>query len=147
MFWKDADESSEKFAENVNSLVENMGNRRNSFRFLIFFGVANLIIWLCVILFSEAVTEAFLLVHNVSDKNSFVVLSIPLWLGMFATYAVFRLKFPDIEDQKTDSDVMSSYNFQIHSTKRWYIWCLSVFAGIINVLLLILADIYLTNGF
>lgn len=147
MFRKNAEEENDKVAESLNQGIEALANRRTLFYFLIFCGVANAILWLCVILFADWVTEIFLRVSDVNEKISAMVLGIPFGLGTFFVYSLFRLKFPDIEDQNTESDVMGSYNYQNHSTKRWHIWLVSIIGGVLNVLLLVITDIYFSGDF
>jgi hypothetical protein len=114
---------------------------------LIFCGVANAIVWLCVILFADFISEYFLRITDVNEKIAAIILGIPFGLGTFFVYSLFRLKFPDIEDQNAESDVMGSYNYQSHSAKRWHIWLVSIVGGVFNVLLLVIANIYFSNGF
>lgn len=147
MFWKNEEEDDDKVAENLSKGIENLADRRTLFFFLIFCGVSNAIIWLCVILFGEWIMEVFLRVADVNEKLSAIILGIPFGLGTFFVYSLFRLKFPDIEDQNAEFDVMGSYNYQNHSTKRRHIWLVSIVGGVFNVLLLVFADIYFSNDF
>ncbi len=52
MFWKNEDEENDKIAKNLSRGIENLADRRTLFFFLIFCGVSNSIIWLCVFLFT-----------------------------------------------------------------------------------------------
>lgn len=146
MFWKTDEEEDDRIAENLNRGIESLANRQTLFYFLTFCAVSNSIIWLCVILFSEWISDIFLRIADVNEKLSAIILGIPFGLGMFFVYSLFRLKFPDLEDRNAESDVMGSYNYSNHSTKRWHIWLVSIGGGVINVLLLVLADIYFSDG-
>ncbi len=143
MFWND-EEADDRLAGNLNKVVDEMADRRSLIRFLLFCSFANLVIWLCVIIFPAAVRDSFVLVNGVSDKIGKATLAVPFGLGLFFAYSLFRLKFPDVEEQKPDSDLMASYHYQAHSLKRWWIWLFSVLAGILNVLLLVTLDIFLS---
>jgi len=143
MFWND-EEADDQLADNLNKIVDGMAEKRNLIRFLLFCGFANLIIWLCVIIFPAVISDSFVLVNDVSDKIGKATLAVPFGLGLFLAYSLFRLKFPDIEEQKLDSDLMASYRYQAHSLKRWWIWFFSVLAGILNVLLLMTLAIFLS---
>jgi len=146
MFWND-EEADERLAGNLNKVVDGIADKRNLIRLLLLCGFANLAIWLCVIIFPAAVRDAFNLVNEVSDKISKVTLAFPFGLGLFFAYSLFRLKFPVIEEQKLDSDMMASFQYQAHSLKRWWIWIFSVVAGILNVLLLIALDVFLSGDY
>jgi len=121
MFWNE-EEAEDRLGDNLNNFVDGMADRRNLIRFLLFCGFANLLIWLCVIIFPAAVRDSFVLVNEVSDKISKATLAVPFGLGLFFTYSLFRLKFPDVEEQKLDSDLMASFHYQAHSLRRWWIW-------------------------
>ena len=44
------------------------------------------------------------------DKITFIVLGVPLWLGIYLAYTISRIKFPDSEDNSMlDSDMMGQY--------------------------------------
>jgi hypothetical protein len=75
-----------------------------------------------------------------------LVLGIPFGFGLYLTYCIFRLRLPDIEDNtRLDSEVMASFAYQKESTKRWFVWLFSVLGGVVNVLLLILANMYFAD--
>ena len=77
-----------------------------------------------------------------------IILGVPLGLGLFAAYCLLRIRFPDVEDNKNlASEMMASFTYQADSTRRWYIWLFSIVAGLANVALLILADLYLSGQF
>ena len=43
--------------------------------------------------------------------------------------------------------MMASFNYQAHSTKRWFVWLFSILVGVGNVALLALVTLFLNNGF
>lgn len=102
-------------------------------------------IWAASLFLPVDVRDAFDRVHEVSDKLSKIVLAVPFALGMAITYSAFRLKFPDIEEQNLNADVMGSYAYQTHSQKRWLVWLFSTVGGVINLLLIIVATIFLST--
>jgi hypothetical protein len=77
------------------------------------------------------------LIFGLSDKLGISILGFPFGFGLFTAYCLCRLKFPDIEDTKNlESEMRASFNYQSHSTKRWFIWLFSILFGVINVILL-----------
>lgn len=146
MFWKDEDKEDDKLAENINRFVDDLNDRQTLKRFLYIFAAANLLIWLCVLVFPHAVREGFETVSGVSDKIAKITLAVPFGIGFYLTYALFRLKFPDIEEQNLESIPMASFNYNAKSAKRWRVWLLSAVGGVLNVLVLILTDIFLSGN-
>jgi ABC-type antimicrobial peptide transport system permease subunit len=83
------------------------------------------------------------LIFGLSDKLGISILGFPFGFGLFTAYCLCRLKFPDIEDTKNlESEMMASFNYQSHSTKRWFIWLFSILFGVINVILLVLTTLF-----
>jgi hypothetical protein len=75
-----------------------------------------------------------------------LLLILPLGLGIWGTYALVRLKFPDLEEQKmSDSGLMKSFDYQSQSSKIWRIWMVSSVVGVVNTLLISFAFFYLTK--
>ena len=72
-------------------------------------------------------------------------MAIVFGIGMWLTYAVFRLKFPVIEEQRLDAEVMGSFAYQSNSTKRWMVWVLSAVGGLVNVGLLVAVAMALSD--
>jgi hypothetical protein len=145
MFWEDEKEEkrNEKFDAGLSRLVDGLSDRTNLFRFLWICIALNVVLWLCVFFFHEFVNERYRQLFGVSDKIAIGVLFIPLALGFFITYSLCRLKFPDIEENNLQSEMMASFNYQSQSLKRWYIWLFSSLGGVFNVVLLFLVNLYL----
>ena len=139
------DDDSE-FADRMNQAIAMMSNQRYLYRILIVLGVFNLLIWLSVLLFSSDVRDALVTVNDLNSNITLVVIGFIFGLGMFFTYALFRLKFPDIEDAEMNLGPMDSFNYQTHSNRRWWVWLFSVTGGIVNLLLLTVVDISLSSG-
>jgi hypothetical protein len=143
MFWntKNSEKADDETAAKVVQIVEDLGNPWVLYRFL-FVGIAgNVIIWLAVLIFPNSIYRVF--GNIISDKIGMIILGVPLSFGLFTAYCLLRLKFPDIEDNKNlDSKMMASFNYQTDSTKRWFVWLFSILAGILNVILLMLAVVF-----
>ena len=135
-----------EIADNLNKVVEGLSDRKTLYRFVIVLGVLNLVLWLAVLIFPSYVRNAWQSVYNVSGKIAMAALGIPFGLGLYLTYSLFRLKFADIEDQNIESAPMGSFNYHSHSQKRWMVWVFSVLGGVLNLLLLIAADLGLSGG-
>ena len=150
MFWetKKSEKENEELDRNLTELVDNLAHRSALLRFLAVCAAGNALVWLAVLATPSAVYQGFGLVYGLSDKVGMSLLGLPFGFAMFAAYCLLRLKFPDVEDNKQlDSAMMASFEYQAQSGKRWFIWMGSILAGVVNVLLLILADLYLTGAF
>ena len=142
MFREDSKRDTE-IAKNFSKAVDSMADRNILRRFLLIGVLTNFLIWSAVFLMPEKIYQGFSLVSSMSDKIAIGLLGIPLFFTAFTVYALFRLKFPDIEEQKLDSEMMSTFAYQRNSAKRFWIWIGSFSVGIINTILLIVADLYL----
>ena len=139
------EDSDDRFAERINANVDAMSDRRVLVRYVLVLGAVNILIWLSVLIFAGSVRDGFSQVWEASDRIAKVVLAIVFGIGMWLTYALFRLKFPDIEEQRLDSDVMGSFAYQTNSTKRWMVWVLSAVGGVVNVGLLVVVAMALSD--
>jgi hypothetical protein len=139
------EDSDDRFAEKINAHVEAMSDRRLLLRYVLVLTAVNILIWLSVLIFPGGVRDGFTQVWDANSKLAAVVLAIGFGIGMWLTYGVFRLKFPDIEEQRLDADVMGSFAYQSNSTKRWMVWLGSAIGGLVNLLLLIGATIALSS--
>jgi hypothetical protein len=135
-----------KIAAGMNRVIEELSDRRTIYRVLIFLGICNVLLWIAVVIFPSNIRNLFETVIGASDKIGMALLGIPFGLGLYLTYSVFRLKFPDVEEQNIESAPMGSYGYHAHSNRRWMVWVFSVVGGILNVLFLILVDIGLSGG-
>ena len=149
MFWetKKSEKQNEALDRNLTEIVENLGQRAALLRFLAVCLTGNALVWLAVLAAPQLTHQGFGLAFSLSDKVGMAALGLPFGFGLFAAYCLLRLRFPDVEENKNlDSDMMASFQYQAHSSKRWFIWMASVLCGVINVLLLIGADLYLTDS-
>lgn len=148
MFWnhEKRERENEKIAAGYSRIVEDLGNRRLLFRFLWICLSGNILVWLCVFFIPNLVYKFSSLVFGLSDKIGWILLGFPFGFGLFSAYCLARLKFSDIEDNKNlESEMMASFNYQSHSTKRWFVWLFSILIGIINVALLVLTTLFLND--
>lgn len=131
-------------AADMAGIIEALSERRTLVRFLVLCLAVNLAIWITTIVFADWVYAAMSRV--LPDKIGIAILGIPLGAGMYATYCLLRLRSPTIEDNKhLDSEMMASFTYQAESTKRWFVWLIAVIGGVVNVLLLIRANMYFAN--
>jgi len=140
-FWQADSDDDDQVAETLSRSVDAMSDRRTLLRFIYILGTINLLIWASVLFVPAAVRDGFNRVWNVNQKISMIVLALVFGVGMWLTYALLRLKFPDIEDQRLDHSVMASFAYQSLSIKRFKVWSISAVGGILNVALLMIADI------
>lgn len=137
---KDA-KRNEQFDKNISQFVEDMSDRSVSKGFLILSSVALIISWLFVLLFSNFAVFFYDKLGGFSSKPVFFVLFVPFLAGFVFAYSVFRLKFPDMEENKLlESDLMASLDYQNNSNKRWLLWIFSILTGLANVVLLIIVS-------
>ena len=149
MFWesKKSEKEDEKITAYQSQAIENLSDRQTLFRFLLICVLANAIIWFSVLIFPSFVHEKFSRIFDVSDKLAIALLGFPFGFGLFAAYSLCRLKFSDVEDNKNlESDMMSSFNYQSNSTKRWFVWLFSIVVGVLNLAFLILVNLMLSNN-
>ncbi len=137
----------EAIAKNFTSVVDSMADRNFLWRLFLIGILANFLIWMAVLLMPEMVYKGFNFVNQFSNKLSMGIFGIPLFFTAFTVYALFRFKFPDIEEQKFESKMMSTFAYQANSAKRFWIWVSSFAVGIINTLLLILVICICSNHF
>ena len=146
MIWKSAksDREDMEAAQNVAEMVEALGDRQTLQRFLVVCAVVNLFIWIVAVVFADWVY--FVMAKVITDKVGMLILGVPLGLGMCLSYCLFRLKLPEIEDNtRLEADMMASFTYQADSSKRWMVWIFSVIGGVVNLALLILANVFFAD--
>lgn len=150
MFWetKKSEKENEALDRDLTEIIEGLESRRTLLRFLAVWLTVDVFVWLAVLAAPHQIYQGFGLVYGLSDKLGLSTLGLPFAGGLFAAYCLLRLKFPDVEENKNlDSEMMASFRYQEHSTKRWFIWMGAILCGVLNVLLLIGVDLYLTEAF
>lgn len=149
MFWNT--EKNEKinaeFDENFSDFMEVLANRAWLWRVLSFCLFCLFSVWGFVIFFSNIFLAIVRVLGGFTSKQTLLLLGIPFILGIVSAYSIFRLKFPDIEENKLlESDLMASISYEQNANKRWFIWIFSILFGLINILLVIFTAIFLENN-
>jgi hypothetical protein len=124
MFWNQEkrERENEKLDASLTEIVEAMNNANLLRRVLYISSVGNLLVWIICIIFSDKIVYMSGFLGGITSKPVTIALLILFFLGIFMAYSVFRLKFPDIENNKLlESKFMSSIEYQENSNKRWLI--------------------------
>ena len=129
----------EELAALVNKHVDALSNRRTLKTHISILAGVNALIWLSVIVFPKDAATGWATANDVNDRLGFTVIAIIFGVGMWLSYSLFRLKYPDLEDAKFEDEIFASQKYSDHSLKRWRIWLFSV-GGVLNVLLLVLTE-------
>ncbi|HKP71077.1 MAG TPA: hypothetical protein VJV05_17450 [Pyrinomonadaceae bacterium] len=122
-----------------------MSDRRVLGRFFFVTLALTVLCWSAVLFFPAAVREGFETVFAVSNKLSIAFLGLVFGMGMFLAYTAFRIRYPDIEDQSLDSELMGTLSFQSRSARRFRVWVVSTAVGSVNLLFLVGLDLWLTS--
>ena len=134
MFWnrKKQEKQDEETAQTLIDFAEELNSPFVAYRLLWRFLLINIIIWLLVLLFPNFFVRLFEILGN--GKLSMVLLGVPFGFGLYLAYIIFRIKIPDVEENKTlNSDLMGSLDYQTASNKRYFVWTLSILAGVLNI--------------
>lgn len=138
MFWnnKKQEKQDEETAQTLIDFAETLNSSKQAFQILRRYLFLNIFIWAIVLIFPNLMVILFGILG--SGKISIFFLGIPFGASLFLAYTFFRIKFPDVEANKTlDSDLMSSMNYQSSANKRFYVWTASILTGIFNTILFI----------
>ena len=128
-------------ASDMVEIVASLSDRRALMRFLRLCLWINLIVWVVAIVFAAPVYRVMSAV--LTSKLGVIVLAVPFGFGMFLAYCLFRLKFPAIEDNRMlQSELMGSLSYERESSRHRLVWLFSVAGGVLNVLLLIVTNLY-----
>jgi len=99
-----------------------------------------ILLWAAVLIRPFDVMAAFKKVGDVDDKLVAFFLAAVWGLGLWLTYSLFRLKFPDLEKVQQDDGVMSAFSAQENSVRKVRIWVLSVAGGVLNLIALAVVE-------
>ena len=144
-WWFSDDAGDARSAEYLSRGLEAMSDGRTLRRYTAILAGLNILIWAAVLLTPHDVRYAFVQAQDLNRKISAIVFGLVLGIGMFFAYSLLRLRFPDVENQNLEADVMATYSYQAHSTFRWRVWLASAVFGVVNLLLLIAVDLWLTS--
>lgn len=123
----------------LTSNVEAMSHRPTLKLYALVLGGVNLLFWVAVLVRPFDVQSAFTKISDVNDRLVLIVIGILFGIGMWLTYALFRLKFPDLEELSQSSDVMSSFADSEKTTRKIRVWVASVMGGLLNLLAMAIA--------
>jgi hypothetical protein len=126
----------ELFERTLAGNVDALSDRRTLKITVATLGGVNLLLWACVVLVPRDLIRAFEKVGSISDKVVLAVIAIVFGIGLWLTYSLFRLEFPDLESRSADNEPMSSFADQENSTRKIRVWILSVTGGVLNLLAL-----------
>ncbi len=131
----------EEFAALLIRGVDAMAHRPTLRLFIYILGGMNIMYWASVLLFPFDILDALKRVSDLSDKMGFITISMVFGTGMWLTYALFRLKFPNLEDADVPKGFMSAFERQEKSHRRFRIWIISVAGGVANLLALTITEL------
>lgn len=136
----------EEFADLINRNVDALSNRRTLLVHLVILAAVNALVWLTVLIIPHEIADAWLRVRDIDDKVGGIVIAVIFGVGTWLTYALFRLKFPDLESPEFEEDVLASFQYSQQSMKQWRIWLASGIGGVLNVLALFFAEVLSLGG-
>jgi hypothetical protein len=120
----------------VSKFVEKADGRRRLLTILGLSLLGNFLIWMIVLFTPDAIMFTAALIGGFSSKLRNVLFLIPVASGFMSAYSVFRMIFPDIENNRNlATGLMASFEYQNNSGKRYAIWILSMIAGVLNTAL------------
>lgn len=132
---KKSERRDEEMAATLVDVTEALGYesvRRTFFRRFLFL---NLAVWAIAGIFSGWLYQLFTEVLSLTDTPGIIAVGTPFVLGFYAAYAFLRIRVPDVEDNKQlESDMMSTYQYNADSTRRWYVWIGAILFGLLNAL-------------
>lgn len=139
----DADD--ERTATLVNKGLAALSDPLSLRRFALILGVLNLLIWASVLIVPVDVRSVFERVYELNSKIAMGVLGIVFGLGIWLSYALFRLRLANLEEQELKSGVFATFEFRSHSHERWLVWVASAAGGVMNAIGLVLVNLFLTS--
>jgi hypothetical protein len=116
--------------------VDAMSDRVTLRKYIYVLGGVNILLWLSVLARPSDVLSAFTKVANIDDRLVGTVLVGVFAVGMWLTYALFRFKFPSLEERNYSAGFMATYTYQLNWTRKFLIWVTSVAGGVLNLLAL-----------
>lgn len=116
--------------------VDAMSNRGTLLKYIYVLGGVNLLLWLSVLIRPFDVLYAFTKIGNVDDRLVLTILIGIFAVGMWLTYAFFRVRFPNLEERDYSDEFLSTYAYQLNWTRKFRIWVTAVAGGVLNLLAL-----------
>lgn len=133
----------EKIARVLDRHVDAMDDRSTLKRYIYVLGSLICLFWISVLIFPYEVYRAFEKVGNIDDRVVLMIVVMIFGVGMWFTYALFRVRFPDIENRKLGSEFLSWLEHQQNSFRRFHVWIVAVGGGVLNLLALFVFELAL----
>ena len=130
----------EEFEAAVSQHVDALSHRPTLRIYIALLAGVDLLFWAAVLIRPFDVKTALNKVADVNDKLVALFLFMIWGIGLWLTYSLFRLKFPDLEDIHQDEGIMSAFSTQQNAMRKVRIWVLSVAGGVLNSLALAIVD-------
>lgn len=103
--------------------------------------------WFLVLVFPLQVFDLVQFLNDWSVKSLALLIGVVFGTGLYIVYALFRFKFPDLEDnQAADGPVIGAFSQQRVIERKFRVWIASVVAGVLNVLALTGAELFRVGG-
>lgn len=142
-----ADRRGERKEENIARMldrhVDAMDDRSTLKRYIYILGAIIIFLWIAVLIFPYEVYKAFEKVGNIDDRVVLTIVVMIFGVGMWFTYALFRLRFPNLENREFGSEFLSSVKHQQNSFRRFHVWLAAVIGGVVNLLALFVVELIL----
>ncbi len=137
----------ERFDRVLTQNVEAMSDRQSRKRAILILSGILLLIWAAVLIRPYDVLSAFEKVGAFEEKIIGLVIATIFGLGVWLTYGLFRMRFPDLNKRTESSEVMSSFADQESSTRNVRVWVMSVAGGFLHLLALAVTfGLLVSNG-
>ncbi|MBK8464649.1 MAG: hypothetical protein IPL32_02355 [Chloracidobacterium sp.] len=139
--YQQEEKKEERIAQLLDRHVDAMADRLTLKKYIYVLSGINFVLWACVMIFPYDIYKAFETVGNIDDRIVLTVVAIIFGIGMWLTYALFRLRFPELEDRGLGNDFLSSVAHQQGSYRRFHVWLASVAGGVLNLLALFIVEL------
>lgn len=116
--------------------VDAMSDRKTLRNYIYVLVCVNLLMWLAVLIRPFDVLSAFTKIGSIDDRLVLTVLIGIFAIGMWLTYALFRVKFPRLEERDYEPEFMATYAYHVNWTRKFRIWVTAVAGGVLNLLAL-----------
>jgi hypothetical protein len=129
----------------LTAMTTDMRSRRHSFRATVVSFTIVLISWLLLLLLPQFIHYLVIAVSLITSKGGLILLLVPLVSMLFGVYSLFRLWFPDLENEEHEAGLMQSYQYQSDSHKAYKVWVVSSIAATLNTLGSAITYIYIMD--
>lgn len=130
------DRFEEKWNRRLTKHVDAMSDRKTLWKYIYVLASVNLLMWLSVLVRPFDVLTAFETIGSIDDRLVLTILIGIFAIGMWLTYALFRVRFPRLEERDYEPELMATYTYHLNWTRKFRIWVTSVVGGVLNLLAL-----------